>query len=52
MKGPATNVADITLVLVPWAANERNRRIDGTPKTLGRCYKMGKSHQKKPLNNN
>ena len=47
-KGPATNVADTTLVLVPRAAN---RGINGTPKTLGRYYKEGLSHQQKPFSN-
>ena len=45
-KTPATNVADITLILVPRAAN---RGISGTPKTLGMHYKKGWSQQQKPF---
>ena len=46
-KGPATNVANTTFVLVPRVANGGNQWY--TQKTLERYYKRGWSHQQKTI---
>ena len=47
-KGLTTNVADTTLVR---DSGQQIKGINGTPKTLGRYYKGGSSHQQKPFSN-